>query len=302
MSGALAARLSAALERPLAPAVAEFARQIGEEAGSRAVLFYGSNLRTGSLEGVLDFYVLLPGEVEGGIWPRVSYREKLHEGITLRAKIATMNLATFAAAAGGEKLDTTIWARFVQPAGLAWSSGPEVASEVTVALAAAAQTAARLAVVLGPAKGVEEDYWRALFRATYRAELRVEAAGREESIIAANRSHFEGLLPLALAAQGVPLIQVGQAIEPKLDAEWRREVQQWWVKRRRFGKLLNLARLAKASTTFEGGMRYIAWKVERHTGEKVEVTPLREKYPVLAGPAILRRLLRFRRREKNSEL
>ncbi|MBT2135374.1 hypothetical protein KK137_13635 [Croceibacterium sp. LX-88] len=300
MSGALAARLGAALERPLAPAVAEFARQIGEEAGARAVLFYGSNLRTGSLEGVLDFYVLLPGEVEGGIWPRVSYREKPHERLTLRAKIATMNLATFAVAAGGEKLDTTIWARFVQPAGLAWANDPEVAIEVTAALCAAAQTAARLAVVLGPAKGVEEDYWRALFRATYRAELRVEAAGREESIIAANRAHFEGLLPLALTADRVPFVQAGHTLEPTPEAEWRRGVARWWARRRRLGKLLNLARLVKASTTFDGGMRYIAWKVERHTGETIEVTPLREKYPLIAGPAILRQLLRARRRERKA--
>lgn len=302
MSGALAARLGAALERPLAPAVADFARQIGEDAGALAVLFYGSNLRTGSLEGVLDFYVLLPGDVEGGIWPRVSYREKLHEGTTLRAKIATMNLATFSAAAGGEKLDTTIWARFAQPAGLGWSSGPEVAEDLTAALAAAARTAASLAVVLGPPKGVEEDYWRVLFRATYQAELRVEAAGREESIIAANRAHFTGLLPLALTAEGIPFVQDGHSIEPKPDAAWRRAREQWWAKRRRAGKLINLARLIKASTTFDGGMRYIAWKVERHTGEKVEVTPLREKYPLIAGPAILRRLLRVRRREKKADL
>ncbi|MBO9517809.1 MAG: hypothetical protein J7493_07050 [Porphyrobacter sp.] len=298
MSETLAARLGAALERPFAPEVAEFARQIGEDAGALAVLFYGSNLRTGSLEGVLDFYVLLPGEVEGGIWPRVSYREKPDGDVTLRAKIATMNLATFAAAAGGEKLDTTIWARFVQPVGLAWSREPGVARQVTAALAAAAQTAARLAVALGPSKGVEEDYWRALFRATYRAELRVEAVGREESIIAANRTHFDGLLPLALTAANVPYLEEGRMIEPKPDAQWRREVEQWWAKRRRFGKALNLARLVKASTTFDGAMRYIAWKVERHTGEKIEVTPLREKFPLIAGPAILRRLLRFRRREK----
>jgi hypothetical protein len=58
--------LGAALDRPLDPAVADFARELGEAAGARAVLFYGSNLRTGSLEGVLDFYVLLPGARETG--------------------------------------------------------------------------------------------------------------------------------------------------------------------------------------------------------------------------------------------
>src|SRR5690606_26376101 len=121
VTGTLAARLGAALDRPLEPAVADFARELGLAAGARAVLFYGSNLRTGSLEGVLDFYVLLPGARETGLWPRVSYRERPHDGMVLRAKIATMTLATFTEAARGETIDTTIWARFVQPSALAWT-------------------------------------------------------------------------------------------------------------------------------------------------------------------------------------
>ena len=134
----LAARIGAALERPIDPAVAAFAAALGEEAGAAAVLFYGSNLRTGSLDGVLDFYVLVPGPRERGIWPRVSYRERRDDGATLRAKVATMTLATFAAAARGETLDTTIWARFVQPSALAWSHDEAARGQVGEALRAAA--------------------------------------------------------------------------------------------------------------------------------------------------------------------
>ena len=287
MSGGLAARLGAALDRPLDPAVAAFARRLGQEAGACSVLFYGSNLRTGSLEGVLDFYVLLPGERESGLWPRVSYRELGHAEGTLRAKIATMNLATFTAAAEGRTLDTTIWARFVQPSALAWSADAEAAAAVREAVATAAGTAARLAVAIGPSKAREEDYWRALFRATYRAEFRVEPAGREDAILSANRAHFDGLLPLALVEAGVPFAQAGRTIEPKLDNIQRKAILRWWSARRRLGKLINLTRLARAMTTFEGGMRYAAWKVERHTGLPVKVTPLREKYPLIAAPSIL---------------
>lgn len=295
MSAVLAARLGAALDRKLDPGVAAFARQLGEEAGARAVLFYGSNLRTGSLDGVLDFYLLLPGERERGLWPRVSYRETDHAGTRLRAKVATMNLATFAAAAGGETLDTTIWARFVQPCALAWSSGREVAGEVTDALAAAARTAARVAVVVGPARGREVDFWRALFGATYRAELRVEPGGREDAILAHNSAHFDGLLPQALDSLGIAYASDGAVIDPHLDPAARRRIARWWRRRRRMGKLLNVARLAKATTTFEGGMRYAAWKVERHTGVPVKVTPLRERFPLIAAPAVLWLLWRRRR-------
>jgi hypothetical protein len=112
----------------------------------------------------------------------------------------------------------------------------------------------------GPPKGREEDFWRALFRATYRAEFRVEAAGREDSILAANRAHFDGLLPLALVADGIAFAQDGHTLEPHLDEGRRKQILRWWGARRRLGKALNLVRLAKAMTTFEGGMRYAAWK------------------------------------------
>ena len=61
------------------------------------------------------------------------------------------------------------------------------------------------------------------------------------------------------------------------------------------GKPLNFARLAKASTTFEGAARYAAWKIERHTGMPVEVTPFREKHPVLAAPGVLWSLRKHRK-------
>jgi hypothetical protein len=302
VSETLAARLGAALERPIDPAVAAFAAELGERAGASAVLFYGSNLRTGSLDGLLDFYVLTPGARQRGIWPTVSYRERRHADAessdVLRAKVATMTFATFAAAARGDTRDTTIWARFVQPCALAWARDGAATAAVGEALAAAAVTAARLAAAVGPAKGHEEEYWRALFRATYRAELRVEPAGREEAILAANARHFDGLLPLALVAAGVPFAQDGRKLEPRLDAASRKRILRWWGARRRVGKLINVARLARATTTFEGGMRYAAWKVERHTGLPVKVTPLRERFPLIAAPSVLWLLWKSRRSQK----
>src|SRR5690606_6058988 len=153
---------------------------------------------------------------ESGLWPRVCYREWDPDGpggLRLRAKIAILHLATFAAAAAGETVDTTIWARFVQPSALAWARDSRSAQEVTEALAAAARTAARRAAARGPVRGPEEAFWRALFQATYRAELRVEPAGREEAILAANRSHFEGLLPAALVEAGIPFAQHRETVE-----------------------------------------------------------------------------------------
>lgn len=286
-------RITSALDRPVVPEVRAFARKLAESAGALAVLFYGSNLRTGSLEGVLDFYVLLPGPQVERIWPRVSYHEWVHDGIPLRAKVATMALETFHAAAAGERIDTTIWARFVQPSALAWQRDDRAKGAVVDAVAQAARTAARLAVALGPAEGTAEDYWRALFRATYAAEFRVEKAGREDSILSANRAHFEGLLPIALAAEGIEFAREGSRIRPKIAG--RRPTLSWWKRRQRLGKPYNVLRLLKASTTFEGAARYAAWKIERHTGIPVTITPWRERHPVLAAPGVLWQVWRGRK-------
>lgn len=293
--GALAARIAERCAAPVDPAVAQFAARLGEESGALAVLFYGSNLRTGSREGVLDYYVLLPGAQRERIWPRVGYREWVHDGQVLRAKIATMALVTFSAAARGELRDTTIWARFVQPSALVWQRDGQAGSEVLEALGAAAQTAARLAVALGPRRGTPEDFWRALFRATYQAEFRVEQPGREDSILAVNAEHFDGLLPLALAAQGIAFEQHGEEIAPAMAQGERMRILAWWRARRRLGKPLNILRLLKASATFDGAARYAVWKIERHTGVPVKLTPWRERHPVMAAPAVLWQVWRARR-------
>jgi hypothetical protein len=238
--------------------------------------------------------VLTPGAPESGLWPRVSYREWAAAGATLRAKIATMTMAKFAEAAAGKTLDTTIWARFVQPSALVWQRDDQAGAAVADAVAAAARSAARLAVTLGPAQGQVDDYWRALFRATYRAELRVEPPGREDSILTAHREHFAGLLGAALGSAGIAYREDGATLIPRVGKAERSRILAWWAPRRRLGKLLNAARLVRAIGTFDGAARYAAWKVERHTGVTVEVTQWRERHPLLAAPGVLLRIWRQR--------
>lgn len=288
--------MAQALAAPVDEAVRAFAARLADTDACRAVLFYGSNLRTGSLEGVLDFYVLTSGGLESGIWPRVSYHEWNHGGITLRAKVATMTLATFRKAAAGELLDTTIWARFVQPSALVWQADAKAHGQIREAITGAAMTAARLAVALGPDEASAADYWRGLFRQTYKAEFRVEKPGREDSILSANETHFDGLLAVALEAAGIAVDVRCGLLRPHLAPAERRHILRWWRLRRRMGKPYNLVRLIRASTTFEGAGRYAAWKVERHTGVQVKMTPWREKHPVLASPAVLWQVWRAKKR------
>ena len=298
MTGTLGQRIETSLDAGVRDEVSAYAAMLAEETGARAVLFYGSNLRTGSLEGVLDFYVLLPGSQAERIWPRVSYREWVHGGAVLRAKIATMSLEQFASAASGQSRDTTIWTRFVQPSALVFAGDRDARGEVLDAIEAAAKTAARFAAALGPPEGRAEDFWRALFQATYRAEFRVEKPGREDSILSVNEAHFDGLLPLAWSAQGIAFERNAELLKPNLPDREKTEILRQWRKRERLGKALNILRLAKATTTFDGAARYGAWKLERHTGIALEVTPFREKHPLLAMPGAAWELWRARRNQR----
>lgn len=280
-----------ALAAPVPPGV-RAAAEAAAGPNAEAVLFYGSNLRTGALDGVLDFYVLTAGPRERGMWPTVSYREIPVGGHVLRAKIATMTLATFAEAARGGLTDTTVWTRFVQPAALVRARDD---APVVDAVAAAAVTAARFAAALGPERGTAADYWRALFRETYAAELRVEKPGREESIIAHGHGRYEALLPLAWAAGGIAWEERDGLLSPALPPAERARLRAAWATRRRWGKPLNAARLIRAAWTFEGAGAYGAWKVERHTGVPVPLTRFREKHPILAAPGVLWRVWREKR-------
>ena len=84
-------------------------------------------------------------------------------------------------------------------------------------------------------------------------------------------------------------------LAPRLPADERRTILRWWRRRQRLGKPLNLTRLVKATTTFDGAAAYGLWKIERHTGVALELTPFRERHPVLAAPGALFALWRRKR-------
>lgn len=287
----LRAFVTAELARPVPPAIVEAARRIAASQSGEAVLFYGSVLRTADMDGVLDFYVLRrPGTASGAsrhIWPDVSYHEVAVGGRLIRAKVATMDRDTFARAAAGDTRDTTIWARFVQPVALIWTAGADVHDAIVRAIADAAVTAARFAALHGPAGGPPGNYWRALFRATYATEFRVEAVGREDQILAYDRARYDRLLPLAWSAGEIGFVARDDALHPTLTPAQRRALSRRWARARRWGKKLNVLRLFKAAFTFDGATRYALWKIERHTGLALPLTPFRERHPVLAAPGVL---------------
>jgi hypothetical protein len=65
-----------------------------------------------------------------------------------------------------------------------------------------------------------------------------------------------------------------------------------WMLRRIAGKLWSAIRLVKAAFTFTGGADYLAWKIERHSGHRIELSDWQRRHPIIAGLALLPRLLK----------
>jgi hypothetical protein len=305
VSAELDALLAAELDRPVPAPVSALAAELAARAGdaTAAVLFYGSALRDDALDGVLDFYVLTDRPVAwpGSRWtalagrllpPNVGYLETSVGGTLLRTKYAVMTLVQFRRAMAPASLDTTLWARFSQPVALVHVRGDADARAVRDAVAAAVVTAARWAAALGPARGRAADFWRALFQRTYAVELRPErGTSRAGDLVGRDAARYDILLPAAWRAAGIAFAAADDGVlAPALAPPERAAAERRWRVRKAMGRPLNLLRLVKAASTFDNAVDYVAWKIERHSGYRIEPTPFQRRHPLLAAPALYLKL------------
>ena len=283
MTDTLRSLVAAELDEPVDPRVSAMAGAIAAvyPGAARAVLFYGSCLREKALDGLmLDFYLIVADyrSAYGRGWfalanrlipPNVFPFE--HEG--LAAKYAVLSEADFARLNGPEAGDVSVWARFAQPSRLVWAKDEAARDAAVEAVARAAPTLLAYALPMG--EGDLLDAWRRGFELTYRSELRAERQGRPTSIVDSDPDRYrrfgEAALALAAAVPGAP-------------GKWRSF--------RRRGKALSLIRLAKATTTYAGGVDYLAWKINRHAGTRIVVRPWQRRWPILGALTLLPRLLR----------
>ena len=240
------------------------------------MLFYGSCLRTGEIDGqMLDFYLIVRDyrEAYGKRWlawanrlipPNVFPFER--DGIA--AKYAVLSEADFVRLTGPAASNVSVWARFAQPVRLVWAADKAARDRVVDTVARAPATLLSLA----PAGGDLLDRWRQGFALTYGAELRAERGDRPGAIVDWDPQRYR---------------RIGEAVATRsLYSEAR------WRGLRRNGKMLTLLRLAKASLTFAGGGDYLAWKINRHAGAGIVVKPWQRRWPLLGALILLPRLLR----------
>lgn len=309
-AGRIAHLLADELVQPVAPFVTAFVTRLVGRARPLGVIFYGSVLRAPDPDGILDFYVIvehledwasghLAREANRILPPNVEYHEIPVEGRIIHAKVAILSMAQFRRMTGRATLDTTVWARFCQPVRLVWVRGPEAADAILACIIRAVAQAGRWAAALGPESGTADDFWLALFAHTYGAELRVENGRRPRTLLDGREQRYRDLLPDIWLADGLPFGRNGAVLSPRLTPRLRHTMREGWWLRGRLGRVLNVSRLVKGAFTFEGGARYIAWKIQRHSGIELPLGPFSERHPLICLPYLLWKLRQagfFRRR------
>ena len=274
-----------------------------------AVLFYGSCLRRGYQDDdVVDLYLIVDRYIGSSgspltaflnwlLPPNVVYLEtKLGESV-VRAKCAIISLDDFDRGVSGRWFHSYMWARFAQPCRLAHVRDEETTERLLGALVGAARTMVRETRLLMTAPFDGEDLWRRALEGTYSAELRAERPGRAAELVQGDLDRYVHITTLLCQAGDLDLYDGARASSPQFRASSsggeRLVVRFKWFCRRIAGKILSVLRLIKAAFTFDDGAVYILWKIERHSGVSVELSPWQRRHPVLASTSLFWRLYRL---------
>ncbi|MEE8207347.1 MAG: hypothetical protein V3T88_00105, partial [Nitrosomonadaceae bacterium] len=217
---------------------------------------------------------------------------------TFRAKYAVISMADFEK--GNQYwFHSYLWARFAQPIRLLYVRNETIRQRVYHSLAhAVVAFLSPTVTALGPRVITVEEIWVKGLTLTYAAELRPERKSRARQLAELNLDDYTKLTEHALPflvgiLEKLPEEHQGQSRYRCLtnEAECRNSLRRWRLRRWQ-GRVLSVLRLIKATFTFRNSIDYAAWKIERHTGIRIEVTPKLRRHPVLWGYKVFWKLLR----------
>jgi hypothetical protein len=297
-------------DRTASPAVNALMDDILKRHGdaAQAILFYGSCLRSGDdLDGLVDLYLLVDGyrsayksrlqaALNVMLPPNVYYLERKINDHVVRTKYAVLSLADFQKGTSMRWFHSYLWGRFCQPTALLFARNDKVAQRVFTCFAQAVLTFVRRVLPEMPPEFTARQLWGKGLTLSYGAELRSEDPQKRARLFDEAAAYYEEITGLAVEALSYP-IQVhksddSQRYSVPIAAGKRRASRLAWKLRSLHGKLLSIMRLLKATATFEGGVDYILWKIERHSGVSVHVEPRLKKRPLLAVWVLAWRLYR----------
>ena len=312
-SDALVSTVSSMASKSVSADFSVFVEELKLRFGSSldAILLYGSCLRSHKIDdGVVDFYVVVDDYSNAypehylryfNIWlpPNVFYLEVSTHDRIFRAKYAVISMLEFER--GNQHwFHSYLWARFAQPVRLLYARDNNIRERIYNSLAHAVIAFLVPTIkALGMCKVTADEIWTKGLSLTYAAELRPERESRARQLTELNLDEYKDLTECALPSLvGIleKLPQEHQIEETRYQClvdnyEHRRSLKYWRLRRWQ-GRVLSVLRLAKATFTFRDCIDYAAWKIERHTGVCIEVTPRLRRHPVLFGCKVFWKLFR----------
>lgn len=312
-SDALVSAVSSMASRPVSADFSIFIEELKSRFNSSldAILLYGSCLRSHEIgDGVVDFYVVVDDYSNAyqehylryfNTWlpPNVFYLEVSAQNRIFRAKYAVISMAEFEK--GNQYwFHSYLWARFAQPVRLLYARDEIIRQRIYNSLAHAVVAFLRPTIeALGSCVVTVEEIWVKGLTLTYAAELRPERESRARQLTELNLDEYRHLTECALPSlvgilEKLPQEHQVQGIGYRCladDSERRRSLRRWQLRRWQ-GRVLSVLRLTKATFTFRDCIDYAAWKIERHTGVNIEVTPRLRRHPVLFGCKVFWKLFR----------
>ncbi len=292
------------------PAVEQLSQAIIARYGEavQGILFYGSCLHKGEdLNGLFDLYILvddyssvnrntLHSTLNSLLPPNVFYLEVPYDQQTIRAKYAILSLHDLQKGTSARWFHSYIWARFCQPTLLIYARDAGVAQKVHTAFSQAIITFINRTLPRMKQDFTIRDLWHKGLELTYRSELRPEKADKQVRLFDTDPEYFETITRKAFEGVSFRVEKCQDPGDNRYSAAISTTTKLFsymtWAARIVQGKVLSVLRLIKGTLTFEGGVDYILWKINRHSGVTVEVSPFLRRHPLLAMLTLSLRLYR----------
>ncbi|WP_337286615.1 hypothetical protein [Candidatus Methylomirabilis sp.] len=295
--------------RPVTPGIRTLAdallKQYGN--GAAAILAYGSCFRNRTDEGLVDLCVLVDSyrSLPGSSWqqwlyrllpPTVFYLETPHDGRLLRAKYIVISCEDFERGVSPRCFYSYLWGRFAQPTGVLYVRDESSARRVYASLAQAVVTFVDRVVPVLPSTFDARDLWQQGLRLSYGTELRPERTDAVARLVDHSLDYYEQVTRIGMDCVPFDVRPTEEGRKTGYRAAIPFSVRFMsglaWRLRKVHGKMLNVLRLLKGLLTFKSGRDYILWKIERHSGMRIDVPSYYERYPWFATALILGKLYR----------
>lgn len=279
MNDSLAQHISHNLQSLQDEVLQSFVEEIKKKYNNTVVgiVFYGSCMRSRDYQdAILDFYVVVDSysRAYSGLWlrianyvlaPNVFYLQTSVNGDVYRAKYAIVSEKGLLAGLT-KAFHSYFWARFTQPMACIYERESRFKQWFTEIQCAAVNSFFHNVLPSIKKNPSDEEFWTKGLQLTYAAELRAESKSRATTIYENDREYYDKIFSCLINHHDIhPRDKLVNDIK--------------WKVRILYGKFLSVLRLMKATTTFVGGVDYIAWKIERHTGEPVHISDKARKYP-----------------------